>query len=81
MQALLLLVVFGGLAGVFTRLCAFPPVAGCCILVLNWSSRIPYRGCRHWRPGLAVASGACTGRRAAGLVLLALAVAPFHVIA
>lgn len=57
MQALLLLVVFDGLAGVFTRLCAFPHVTGCWILGFELVGSHPYRGSRHWRSGLAVASG------------------------
>lgn len=81
MQASILLVVFGVLACVFTRLRAAPPVTGCGLLGWNWSggpsSRLPSRV----SGGLVVASGALAGRRAAGLVLLALAAALFHVMA
>lgn len=80
MRALLLLVVFGVLAGVFTRLCSFPPAAGCGFtgLVIG-RGRGLHRVGRHWSPG--VASRERAGRRAHGLVRLAMAAALFHVMA
>lgn len=52
MRALLLLLVFGVLASVFTRLRVFPRVTACWFPVLVIGrGRSLHRVGRHWRPG------------------------------